>query len=220
MSHETPVLSAVPRERTGTRYARRLRAKGRLPAVVYGHGGGTASVHVSEKELVRAVSHGAHVIELDVDGGGRETVLVKDLQFGWLGDNVIHVDFTRVDLTEQVEVNVHIEFTGMAKESLKTGAVTRHDMTELPVQCAVKDIPDSITVNQDLMEGTTFTAGEVTLPAGVELTVDPSTPVVTINFATEIETGEAAEVEGEASPEVIGDTGETEEAEASEETKD
>jgi len=205
MSHETPVLGAVPRERIGSRYAQRLRAEGRLPAVIYGHGGDTVSVHVSEKELVRAVSRGAHVIDLEFDGGGRETVLVKDLQFGWLGDNVIHVDFTRVDLNEMVDVNVHLEFVGEPAEARRAGAVVRHDLTELHVRCAVKNIPDSIVVHQDEMTGTTLAAGDVKLPAGVELAMDPSTPVVTISVAAEVATGEEAGADGGAQPQVIGE---------------
>ena len=94
--HDTPTISATSRERTGTRYSQRLRKQGRLPAVIYGHKKTPISVSVDEKEILTLLHSGAHVLEVKVEGGSKETCLVKDLQFGYLGDNVIHVDFARV----------------------------------------------------------------------------------------------------------------------------
>ena len=84
MSKETPTLAASTRERTGSRYARRLRAAGQLPAVLYGHGMDPISIAIHEIEIIRHLTEGAHVFELDIEGR-KETCLVKDLQFGWLG---------------------------------------------------------------------------------------------------------------------------------------
>ena len=103
MSKETPTLAASTRERTGSRYARRLRAAGQLPAVLYGHGMDPISIAINEIEIIRHLTEGAHVFELDIEGR-KETCLVKDLQFGWLGDNVVHIDLTKVDLDEMNSV--------------------------------------------------------------------------------------------------------------------
>ena len=204
MSHETPTIKAILRDKTGSRYAKRLRASGQLPAVIYGHGAAPQSVSVDEKAILAALHHGAHVFNVTIEGS-TETCLVKDLQFGWLGDNVIHIDFTRVNLDEEVEVNVHLHFTGEPAAAKEAGAVLSHPLNELEVICKVSDIPDEIRVDLAKMEGHTLTVGEIELPAGIKTKVDPETTVATITFQAE-EEAEGEEVEladGAAEPEVI-----------------
>ena len=203
MSHDTPTIAARKRERTGSRYAQRLRKAGELPAVVYGHGEDPVHVSVNEKEVLSHLHHGAHVFEMQIDGAAAETCLVKDLQFGYLGDNVIHVDFTRVDLNERVTVHVHIHWVGTPAEAEKAGAILRHDLTELTVNCTVRSIPEEIRVDLSEMDGTTLTAGEITLPEGMTLEDDPATPVASITIAAEPVDGDDAD--GDGQPEVIGD---------------
>jgi len=215
MKHETPIITAQVRERSGSRYAQRLRKQGRLPAVVYGHKVAPVSVSVDEKELLGHIRHGAHAMYLDIEGHKRETCLVKELQYGYLGDNVIHVDFTRVDLDEMVTVNVHLALVGVAKESLKADAIFRQEMTELAVKCKVHAIPEDIRVDLSKMEGTQLTAGEIALPPGVTLEDDPTSLVATVAFLRKEEepTGEEVEVDtaAAAEPEVITESKATEE---------
>ncbi len=207
MKHETPTVTAKVRERSGTRYARRLRQQGRLPGVIYGHKAAPVAVSVDEKEILTHVRHGAHAMYVEVEGGKRETCLVKDLQYGFLGDNIIHVDFTRVDMDESVTVKVHLNFVGVSKESQKTDAILRHDMTEVAVKCKVSAIPEEIRVDLGRMKGTVLTAGEITLPAGVTLEEDPESPAASVSFLRKEEepTGEEVEVDAGAAaePEVI-----------------
>ena len=218
MSHQTPSIEAKLRDRTGTRYARRLRESGQLPAVIYGHGAPPQSVSVDEKEILTALHHGAHVFNVTIDGS-TETCLVKDLQFGWLGDNVIHIDFTRVNLDEEVEVNVHLHFVGEPKDAKQPGAVLSHPLTELEVTCKVSDIPEEIKVDLSTMEGHTLTVGEIELPAGIATKVDPETTVSTITFQAEEEAeGEEVELEdGAAEPEVISEAKSDDDADKGEE---
>ena len=79
MAHDTPTIEARFRERIGTRYAKRLRDQGRLPAVIYGHGAAPQSVSVDEKEILHALHLGAHVFNVTIEGKP-ETCLVKELQ--------------------------------------------------------------------------------------------------------------------------------------------
>lgn len=207
MKDETPTIPARIRERPGTRYARRLRKQGRLPGVLYGHKVAPVSVSVDEKELLGLLRHGAHAMYLDIEGRQRETCLVKDLQYGYLGDNIIHVDFTRVDMDETVTVNVHLAFVGISKESTKADAILRHDLTELSVNCKVVAIPEEIKVDLSHMEGAQLTAGEIPLPPGVTLEEDPSNLVASVSFLRKEEEpeGEEVEIDAEAAaePEVI-----------------
>jgi len=200
--HETPTISAQPRDRIGSRYAKRLRQQGRLPAVIYGHQQDTVSIHVDEKETIALLEHGAHIVNVDVANGATETCLVKELQFGYLGDNVIHVDLARVSLDEEVEVSVHLRFTGEPAAAKKPGAVLTHSITELEVICKASDIPDEIIVPIGAMEDV-FTVGQIVLPPGVRTKMNPETPVSMITFIAEEVVAEAAEVVGEAEPEVI-----------------
>ncbi len=203
---KTPSITATTRERTGTRYAQRLRKQGRLPAVIYGHETDPVSISVDEKEMLTHLKHGTHVLSLNVEGGSKETCLVKELQFGYLGDNVIHVDFARVDLDEEVHVHVHLNFVGEPASARKTGAILSHDLTELEVICRVNEIPDEIKVDLNLMgEATVLTVAEVQLPPGLRATTHPGTPVAHISFVHKEEAvGEEVEVvPGVEEPEVI-----------------
>ena len=184
MSNETPTLTASLRERTGSRYARRLRSAGKLPAVLYGQGSTPVSISVDEVEIIRHLTHGVHVFELDIDGADKETCLVKDLQFGWLGDNVIHVDLTKVDLDEEVTVKIRLTFKGTPKGLKATGSVLKQDLNELEITCKVRDIPEDIVVQMDEMEES-FTVGELDLPEGVRATTDPKDRVCHIIFKDE-----------------------------------
>ena len=205
MAYETPTIVASRRERTGSRYAQRLRKDGRLPAVIYGHKTDPVAVSIDQKEILTYVQHGTHVMKVDIEGGPTETCLVKDLQYGYLGDNVVHVDFARVNLKEEVTVRVHLDFVGTPEEVHHAGAILNHNHTELTVTCKVSDIPESIRVDQTKMEGMQLTAGEIELPPGLKLGEDEHTIIVSITFVKRLdEPGEEAELEtAEGEPEVI-----------------
>jgi len=204
MQKETPVLKAQRRDRLGTRYARRLRLAGRLPAVIYGHKIDPLAVSLDEKEVLTTLKHGVHVLNVAVDGGSTETCLVKELQFGFLGDNVVHVDLARVDLDEEVEVKVHMNFVGQPESARKPGAVMVHDMTEIEIRCKVRDIPGEIRVDLANM-GDDFHAKDVKLPAGLALVTPPETMVSHVEIVKEevAATPEAATTESAAEPEVL-----------------
>lgn len=203
MSNDTPTIVAQPRERTGSRYSQRLRKDGRLPAVMYGHKIDPVSISVNEIELLDIVKAGAHIMNVDVNGQS-QTCLVKDLQFGYLGDNVIHVDFARVNLDEEVTVHVHLKFMGKPAEADKPGAVVTHDITELEVICKANAIPDEIRVDQSAMIEM-LTIADIKLPAGVRAAAPDDTPIAHIGFVHEEDDGEAGEVEDAGpEPEVIG----------------
>ena len=207
MKHETPKIEARPRDKTGSAYARRLRKTGRLPAVIYGHKKDPVAVSVDEKEILLHLHQGAHVMEVNVAGIGSQTVLVKDLQFGYLGDNVLHIDFARVDLEEEVHVQVALNFFGEPQAAAQAGAILSHDLTSLEVICRVNQIPEEIRVDLTWMgEGTLLTVGQVELPSGVRTPMGPGTPVSHISFVKKEEeiVGEEVEVaEGAGEPEVI-----------------
>jgi large subunit ribosomal protein L25 len=203
MSKDTPTLVATKRDRLGSRYAKRLRAAGQLPANLYGHGTEPVAIAVDERDALHALKHGKHVLVLKFADGATDTVLVKDLQFGFMGDNVIHMDLARVNLDEVVTVKVHLTFVGTPEAAKKPGAILVHDMPQIDVRCKVRDIPEEIKVDLSHM-GETLAVRDLRLPAGLEA-ADPADAVVCrIEVMKEVETAaEAAPVEGKAEPEVL-----------------
>lgn len=221
MAIQTPTLTATSRDRVGSRYAQRLRKTGRLPGVIYGHKANPEPISVDEKETLAALKQGAHVINLAVEGAEPQTCLVKELQFGYLGDNVIHVDFARVDLNEEVEVSVHLKFTGVPESAKKPGSILTHPMTQLDVICKVSEIPGEIKIDLSKMEDL-FTVGEIQLPPGVRTKVPAHQIVAQVTFVAEevIAAPEAAEVAAVAAePEVITEKKAAEEPAAEEGAK-
>lgn len=206
-NHQTPKIEVKARERTGSRYCRRLRAQGRLPGVIYGHKREPLAVSIDTKEIMSLLQQGTHVLALTVDGAKKtETCLVKDLQFGYLGDTVIHVDFARVDLDEEVHVHVQLSFVGTPASAQKAGAILSHDLSDLEVICRVSHIPEEIKVDLERMKDRTLlTVGELMLPEDVRAASDPGTPVAHVSFVhrEEAVTEEVEVVPATTEPEVI-----------------
>jgi len=192
MAKEVPTIQATTRDRLGSRYSKRLRAAGRLPAVIYGHGSEPLSVHVDEKLTIGALKRGLHVLNLEIEGKGAETCLVKDLQFGFLGDNVIHMDLARVNLDEVVNVAVSFEFYGAPDAAKRSGVVIVNELNDIHVICKVRDIPEHIRIDLTTMHADTFTAGNLKLPAGVVIAGDPHAVIVRVQIVKEEASGEAA----------------------------
>jgi len=209
MAHETPIVKVEVRDKTGTTYARRLRKSGRLPATIYSKGIDPISVSVNEIEILRHLHGGSHVMELDNGDGTPATVLVKDLQFGYLGDNLIHVDFARVNLKQVVTVTMTLELTGQPISASAAGAVLEVPRPQIEIECMVKDIPESIKVDLSTVESV-FTIGDLELPDGVRATIAPERHIAHVTIVQE-EVEEVEEgiegVEGEeVTPEVISET--------------
>jgi large subunit ribosomal protein L25 len=212
MTHETPTLVASKRERLGTRYAQRLRKSGQLPAVIYGHGADPISVSVDEKQTLAHLHHGQHVFNIEIEGEGTETCLVKDLQFGFLGDNVIHLDLTRVNLDEKVKILVHLDLHGELKAASEPGAIVMNDHSEIEVECAVRDIPESIRVDLGDYESS-INVGELNLPKGMVAITPADTNIIHVQIAAPEEPEESAD---DAAGGDTGDSGDADGASKSE----
>src|SRR6516225_4402709 len=110
---ESVQLVAEPRTTRGTREARRLRKKGFVPGVIYGHKKGTVSLAVPGDALEKAIRHGARVVDLKSDGNVQKA-LIRDLQWDHLGKELLHIDFERVAADERIVVPVPLEVRGTA----------------------------------------------------------------------------------------------------------
>jgi large subunit ribosomal protein L25 len=214
---ETVVLKASVREESGTRKSVVLREQGKLPAVVYGHKKEPVSIVLESREFLDSLHHGNRIFEVDL-AGAKDTLLVKDLQYDYLGDTVIHADLMRVNLSERVKVEVMIKLNGTAAGT-HMGGIVEEIMNRIEVECAVNEIPEFLPVDIKGLElDQTLRASEIALPDGFLLITDPNAGVVGCHeskaaVAEEEEAVEGEEgAEGAAEPEVITEKKEDEES--------
>ncbi|MCP4189956.1 MAG: 50S ribosomal protein L25 [Planctomycetaceae bacterium] len=198
---ENEVLNVSIRESRGTREARRMRAQGQTPAILYGHGEESVSLALSANELSTFLRHGGKVTKLE--GAVSDNALVRDVQWDALGNEILHVDLTRVSLSEQVETAVGIDLRGEAP-GVRSGGVIQHLLHEIQLKCPVHSIPDRLHVSVGTLElGNTITVSDLEIPEGAEVLADPSSVVVQCVEPT-AESEEEATVADGAEPEVIG----------------
>lgn len=213
MHEQAPILKAKKREKLGSRYSRRVREQGGLPAVVYGHKQEPLAVTLEARDALKHIHKGEKVFRLEFEGGSvgtdhsGETVLLRDLQFDYLGTNIVHCDLARVDLTERVRVMVAVHLIGEARGLKTSGATLMHPTSQLEIECTVMNIPEYIEVTvTDLGVGGSIRARDVQLPADTRLVSDPDAEVAHVLEPTvQTETAESATVGGTAAPEVIGE---------------
>lgn len=206
MHEHAPILTAHHRSRLGTRYARRLRQQGRLPAIVYGHGLEPTPVTLDAHDALHHIHRGEKVFRLQLDGQtSLQVVLLKAVQFDYLGTHVVHVDLARVDLDERVHTRVPLHLVGDARGLHTAGAILMHPLDEIEIECRVADLPESIDVDvTELDVGHAITAGDVRLPLpSMRLLTDPTALVAQIVIQARAKTEEELTVEATAQPEVI-----------------
>lgn len=205
----TPQFEVKKRTEVGTRKVQRLRKEGKLPAVMYGHGEETIALTINLHDIELAIQHGERILELTLDGK-IQNVMIKDVQYDAFGDHVLHVDLTRVNLDEMVEVTIPILLIG-TPEGAKEGGVLRQVTAEVSMEVSVRNIPEEfklIVSEMQLNDRKTFE--DLELPEGAKLRDDLQTLICDVaELAEEVE---AEEGEEEAEPEVIGEKPEEEES--------
>ena len=198
------LLKAEVREQTGSRFASQIRKAGRIPAIVYGHKQEPTAISLDGHNFIEGLHHGHRVLEVQI-GRKKETMVVKDLQYDYLGRDVIHADLMRVSAGETIRVTVPIELKGTAVGTHEGGIVEEH-VDRLEVECKVTDIPETIVVwVKEVHVGDNLHAGDIELPSGVKLISDSSTLLVTCHMVAAAKSTEQVEEEMPASPEIIGE---------------
>ena len=169
-------LNVEKREETGSLRMKRLRQTGKIPAVLYGHGKGTEMLCVLEKELTKAIDHGSHVVQLE--GAATESALIKAVQWDAFGIQIIHLDLTRVDATEAVEVTLPIELRGDATGT-HHGGVVNFLQHQVSIMCPANAVPEKSELRiADLDVDQVIDASQLVLPEGASLAEAGTTPIV------------------------------------------
>jgi large subunit ribosomal protein L25 len=208
-------LQAEARSSRGKRNAKRLRAAGKVPAVLYGHGEKTVSLAIPAEQLTAAVRHGSRVV--DLKGAVSDSALVRELQYDTFGLEILHADFARVSADERVHVKVRLEIRGQAA-GLKEGGIIEHLIHEVEIECPVAAIPDKIFINVAALKlDESMTVGQATLPEGAKIVSGEDEIAVQCvkPLETEEEAAAAPGAEG-AEPELIRKEKPAEEEEATE----
>lgn len=161
------VLNVTARTEKGTARMKRLRATGKVPAVLYGHGQESSLLTLDLKELTALLNHNKHFVQLQ--GATSESALIKDVQFDQVELEVLHVDLFRVDATEQVDVTLEIVLRGSAKGTLH-GGILNHMLHEIEIRCPAHLVPEKLELKiADLDVGQSMRASDLTLPAGASV---------------------------------------------------
>ncbi len=199
-------LKAEPRTQIGTRVSRKMRKEGYVPGIIYGHGGEPEPITLLAHDIEMSLAHGARTLSVEL-GGKASQYLIKEVQYDHLGIELIHIDLTRVDLTERVKVMVGIELRGEPK-GVHEGGILDQLMPEIEVECLMADIPDTLhPLVTELGVGDTLLVKDLEFASGVVPLADPEDRVAMVHArAAAAEPEEEAEAEeGAASePEMIG----------------
>ncbi len=202
---EALTLKANRREEVGTRVARQERAQGRIPAIIYGHKEAPVAINLDYHDLALELQHHHRLVTVELDGKATQ-FLIKEVQFDHLGDRIVHVDLTRVNLDERVKVSVEIELRGTPAGAVDGGVVDQLEST-IELECVVTNIPENIRVPVGSLQiGDILQAKDLDLPEGSTLVTEPETAIVALRLMVgepEPEAEEGEEAEEAAEPEVI-----------------
>jgi large subunit ribosomal protein L25 len=200
-------LSATPRAETGKGVARKLRAAGQVPAVIYGHKRSPQSLAINARDLDRLlarISAANTVVELSLDGATSRT-LIREIQRHPFKRQVLHVDFQELVAGETVTVKVPLVLVGTADGVRSGGGVLDQVLYSLEIECDPGSIPNHIDVDVSAVGlGESLHVRDLTLPGGLTVLDDPDASVLTVQMLrTGVDTIEPEPVEAPAEPEVI-----------------
>ena len=202
-------IKAEPRTEIGRSAVRKLKARGVIPAVVYGGKDKAQTLQVSARDVNAMLSHASGeniLVELEIAGEkAPRTALVQEVQHAPVGSNVLHIDFHAVSMDETLEAEVPLEPLGIANGVKNFGGLLEQSLRTLTVECLPRDLPDRITVDvSNLNIGDSIHVRDISLPSGVAAKGHPELTVFSVVAPAVEEEPVAAAVEGAAAgPEVI-----------------
>ncbi|HEY7477788.1 MAG TPA: 50S ribosomal protein L25 [Actinomycetota bacterium] len=195
-------LKAEHRDGTGKGAARKLRAQGRVPGILYGSGVESTPIHVSSQDLIHVFHQGASLVDLEYDGQVHLTI-PREVQRDHIRGRFIHIDFLAVRRDEKVTLNIEVRETGEAA-GVKTGGVIEHHLREVEIECLPSDVPELIEVDVSALEiGDMIRVRDVVAPAGVTVLTDPDTPVISVITPAALRTEADLTLPGEEAPEEV-----------------
>ena len=200
-------LNVNIREGKGTSSARRIRLKDQIPAILYHSGLDAISLSVDKKELYKALKTGQVIFEVTVKDKN-QFVLVKDVQYHPVNDNIMHIDFQKVKEDEKISLEVPLRVIGEA-EGVQAGGILVQIVNTITVKCKPTTIPEALIIDvTDLELNSSLSVKDIQLAADVEIITAEDLAVVSVQEAKQEEEIVEEILEGEEGFEVEGEEGE------------
>ena len=218
---EEIILEAQKRLDTGRGRVNRLRKAASIPAVVYGEGKASLNIQLVSRDFLKLM--GFHrgesfVLTLRIKDNGKgqdRSVLIKQIQYHPVSDDVLHVDFNEISLTKAIRIKVPLSAIGEPVGVKQDGGVLDHILWELEVECLPTQIPKSIEVDvSGLKIGDSLHVKDIAVASEIKVLNDPGATVLSVVMPQKEEAAPEAGAEGEAKaePEVIKEKKEKAEA--------
>jgi large subunit ribosomal protein L25 len=202
-------LKAELRPDVGRSAVRKLRARGFIPAVIYGGNDKPQPLHVSARDINAMMSQASGenvLVELEIGSDGKSrTALVKEVQHSPVGGEIRHVDFHAISMDQMIQAEVPLEPVGTAVGVKTFGGLLEQSLREIAIECLPGDLPDRITVDvSQLNIGDAIHVREIQLPSGLTPKVQLDLTAFSVLAPVAEEEPIAAEAEAAATePEVI-----------------
>ena len=199
-------FSAEPRSETGKGVARKLRAAGRIPGVIYGHAREATSLSLVARDFDKLLQHiaaGSTVVELTLNGATTKT-LIREIQRHPFKKQIMHVDFQELVAGEKVTIDVPLVFVGIPEGVRLSGALLEQIMHSIEVFADPTSIPNHIDVDvTNLGMGHSLHVRDLQLPEGIEVLSDEDATICAVIAPRAVVEAVAAEGEAVAEPELI-----------------
>lgn len=193
-------IEVAKRDVLGSRAMIKIREKGLIPAILYGHGQENVCLTVSLESVNNLIKHGTKLVSLS--GDIVDTALLRAVQWSSMGDHVIHVDFARVSQTEDVEVTIPIHLHGEAPGALSAAGQLRFMTHEIVIKCPASLIPEYLVCEIGALQlGQSIHVSDLVLPAGAT-TITPAS-IVIAQVAVAAGDAAAAALASQIEPELI-----------------
>jgi len=200
---EAPILRALRRNRSGKGVARKIRAQGMIPAVLYGSGE-NIPLTLQPQELLKILTSGENTIfRLEIDGelGGDRQAIVRDLQRDPLKETLLHADLYRISMDVEITVSVPIVLQGMSRELSDIGGMINQLLHEIEIQCLPSRIPHELTIDvAHLGIGEVLHVRDLPVPQGIQVLAASDEVVASVSVrGEEVAAGAPSAAESPAS---------------------
>lgn len=196
MATTNDTLTVTTRTKTGTTAAAAVRKSGMIPGVLFGHGSAPTAIALDAKAFDELLHRGGknHLLDITLDGGGRDTALIRDVQRDPISRRVVHADLQRVGATEEIAASLPLVTVGVAEGVKNSGGVMDVVLHAVDVTGPANALPEHIEADvSKLAINAHLTAGDLTLPPSIRLALDPSTILIAIAPSkTEAEAADSA----------------------------
>jgi large subunit ribosomal protein L25 len=183
VSSDKIVLPLVTREQLGKKN-QKLRAEGRIPAVVYGHGDDAQAVSADAKVLERAYASagGNKIIGLKIDDARQKNALIHEVQTDFRG-NLLHADFYLVRMDEKIKTEIPLHFTGESTAVYQDEGTLVRNLETVEVEALPGDLPESFEVDISVLDDfeKTLKVSDLQVPAGVEIVTEPEALIAKVD---------------------------------------